>query len=200
MFGAYNYEVIPTDTQGPEINITGYGLFGREIFLPAKTIERHYQAQQTMSFHNGRHSARFGVDINPVSDRVRSETFFGGRFSFGESVPLGAVLNSALRDPNAAAGLGAALANLGQPKLAAALGAPISSIQAYNLGLPTFYQQGFGDPNWTGWSKRSGYFAQDSLRLRPDLTLVLGVRYDLEVNPKEIVTDRNNIAPRIGFA
>ncbi|MEK7409724.1 MAG: carboxypeptidase regulatory-like domain-containing protein, partial [Acidobacteriota bacterium] len=43
---AYSYnklDVQPTDRFGPEINISGYGFFGREIFLPSTTYERHFQ-------------------------------------------------------------------------------------------------------------------------------------------------------------
>jgi hypothetical protein len=42
-------------------------------------------------------------------------------------------------------------------------------------------------------------FAQDEWRARPDLTVNLGVRYDLESLP-EINTDTTNVAPRIGLA
>ena len=41
-----SYGVQPTDPNGPDITITGYGSFGREIFLPSTTFERHYQLQQ----------------------------------------------------------------------------------------------------------------------------------------------------------
>lgn len=73
------------------------------------------------------------------------------------------------------------------------------------------------DPH--GW--RSGVFAQDDVKLNPDLTLNLGIRYDYLTNPQnslkypaidptnpyqaidtviKVQNDTNNIAPRIGFA
>ncbi len=73
------------------------------------------------------------------------------------------------------------------------------------------------DPH--GW--RSSVFAQDDLKLNPDLTVNLGVRYDYLTNPEnslpypaidprnpfqpintviKVKNDTNNIAPRIGFA
>ncbi len=73
------------------------------------------------------------------------------------------------------------------------------------------------DPH--GW--RSGVFAQDDIKLNPDLTLNLGVRYDYLTNPEnslkypaidpnnpyapidtvyKVHTDTNNIGPRFGFA
>ncbi len=73
------------------------------------------------------------------------------------------------------------------------------------------------DPH--GW--RSGVFAQDDVKVNPDLTLNLGIRYDYLTNPQnslkypaidptnpyqaidtvlKVHNDTNNIAPRIGFA
>jgi len=155
---------------------------------------------QNFTYSSGRHNVRFGADINPVRDNVYSETFFSGRFSFGENVPLGALINSLAGDPNAAAALGQTLVQLGQASLVPNLAAPITSLQAYNLGLPTFYQQGFGDPNWIGATKRYNFFAQDTWRVHPRLTVNLGARYELEVNPPSVGADANNIAPRVGLA
>ena len=73
------------------------------------------------------------------------------------------------------------------------------------------------DPH--GW--RSGVFAQDDIKLNPELTINLGIRYDYLTNPLnslqypgidpsnpyapitnvyKVKNDTNNIAPRIGFA
>lgn len=200
MFGQYSLDVGTIDPFGPQTDITGYGLFGREIFLPAKNIERHWQLIQNFSHFPGNHNFKFGAEINPVRTNVRSETFFSGRFSFGENVPLGQLFNAVTGDPNFTTGLAAMLAQAGQQRLVPNLQAPISALQAYNLGYPTFYQQGFGDPDWIGWSKRYNFFAQDTWRIHPRLTFSAGVRYDLEVNEKIVGTDANNFAPRVGLA
>ena len=63
MFGYNKYAVEPTDPFGPEINITGFGNFGREIFLPSISFERHYQFQQSFDVQSGRHTVKFGVDV-----------------------------------------------------------------------------------------------------------------------------------------
>ena len=97
MFANYTLDIKTIDPIGPQIDITGYGLFGREIFLPSKITERHYQLMQNFTYSSGRHNVRFGADINPVRDNVYSETFFSGRFSFGENVPLGALIEFARR-------------------------------------------------------------------------------------------------------
>jgi hypothetical protein len=200
MYNYNNLRVIPSDRNGPEINITGFGYFGRDIFLPSMNWERHYQAMQNWSTHVGRHDLKWGFDINPVGNRVLSETFFSGRFSFGEAVPLASVLASAANNPQLPTLLGQTLQQMGQAQLIPNLSAPINALQAFALGLPTFYQQGFGDPMWTGWTKRYGLFLQDSYRVNSQLTLNMGVRYDLEVNEKVLGTDKTNFFPRFGFA
>ena len=87
MFSHYTVDIETIDPNGPSLDIAGYGFFGRDIFLPSKIIERHWQASEVLSYTNGRHDVRFGFDYNPVRDNVYSATFFSGRFSFGEACP-----------------------------------------------------------------------------------------------------------------
>ncbi len=180
MFNFNRQYVIPVDPNGPEIDVEGFGNFGRDIFLPSATYERHYQVLQNISYHRGAHTIKFGWDVNPVRDRVISDTFFSGRFEFGAAIPLSTLFSVALNSPNFPSQVSALLTANGRPDLISNLNAPISALQAYALGLPEFYQQGFGNPNWLGWSKRYGMYVQDSWNVRPDLTLNFGARYDLE--------------------
>jgi len=198
----FNYNTLffqATDPHGPELNITGYGFFGRDIFLPFRNYERHYQGMQNWNYTSGRHAFKFGADINPVSDTVISETFFSGRFNFGEAVPLSSIIASAA-GAAAVTQISGYLQATGQSNLIPNISRPVTALQAFSLGLPTFYQQGFGNPNWAGWSKRLGFFVQDAWKLSRRLTLSLGARYDLEINHPVIGTDRNNFSPRFGFA
>lgn len=58
-----------------------------------------------------------------------------------------------------------------------------------NFGVPTVQQN---NPNL-------GLYAQNELKVKPGLTLNLGLRYDLQWL-QTIVTDKNNVSPRVGFA
>lgn len=199
----FNYNTLffqSTDPHGPELNITGYGFFGRDIFLPFRNYERHYQGIQNWNYTSGSHALKFGVDINPVSDTAISETFFSGRFNFGEAVPLSSIIASAAGSPAAVSQVTGYLQATGQTALIPNVSQPINALQAFSLGLPTFYQQGFGNPNWVGWSKRSGFFIQDAWKLARNFTLNLGARYDLEINHPIVGSDKNNFSPRLGFA
>jgi hypothetical protein len=199
----FNYNrdfIIPVDPNGPELNVEGFGSFGRDTFLPSATYERHYEFLQNTSYHSGKHSIKFGYDINPVRDQARSDTYFGGRFEFGEQIPLASLLATALNDPSFPAEATSFLNAQGQSGLITNLNAPVSALQAFAVGAPIYYQQGFGNPNWLGWFMRYGFFAQDSWNVLPNLTLNYGVRYDLEVNPSVLGTYPKTLAPRLGFA
>jgi hypothetical protein len=200
MFSHGDLNVIPTDPNGPDITISGYGSFGRELFLPSRTAETHYQVQQVVDYTTGKHSIKFGAEFNPVRDKVDSETFFGGRFLFSEGISLGALLNVVAGNPNEQAILTSNLASLGQPQLGAVLNQSITALQAYNLGLPVLYQQGFGNPNWNAWFRYFGSFVQDSWKVLPNLTINAGLRYEVYGEPLPVHTDWRNVAPRLGIA
>lgn len=198
--GYNRLKVLPNDPNGPEININGFGFFGRQIFVPYRNIERHYEALQNYSYLSGRHSVKFGWDINPVRVGQQSDTFLGGRFTFGSRIPLALVLQSATGDPNIATTLAGVLAGAGQQRLIPVLSQPISALQSYSLGIPELYQQGFGDPNYRITTTRYNLFVQDTWKVNSHLTLNGGLRYELERHNPIVPRDYNNIGPRVGFA
>ena len=62
------------------------------------------------------------------------------------------------------------------------------------------FQQAFGVPSQAQKNPNFGVFARDEWKVRRDLTLNVGVRYDLQFLPDPIETDTDNVAPRFGFA
>jgi hypothetical protein len=89
------------DPYGPEILISGVASLGREVFTPTKLREWHGQLQQNFFYTPGRHSIRFGVDINPVRNGPSVAFREGGEFVFAKFLPLGAVLDQASGVPGA---------------------------------------------------------------------------------------------------
>jgi hypothetical protein len=75
-----------------------------------------------------------------------------------------------------------------------------TSLSNFLSGNYSQFQQAFGVPNQVQKNPNFGIFAQDEWKVRRNLTLNIGVRYDLQDLPNPIETDRNNVSPRFGFA
>src|SRR5262249_29740378 len=88
----------------------------------------------------------------------------------------------------------------GRADLIPNLSASITSLQAFNFGLPIVYQQGFGDPRAELTNKMVAGYVEDRFRAAPKLTLNFGLRYDMEFQPPPVHRDKNNFGPRFGFS
>lgn len=138
-------------------NISGTAFIGRELFSPVQRSETRYEFTDNVNLVAGNHNFKFGGDIAFVSiPQAIFELNFAGLFNFG--------------------GLSAATLN---PAFA---GAPdFTPVQQYGLGFPANFIQGFGNPVSSISNKPIAFFAQDSWKVRPNLTLNYGVRYDYEL-------------------
>lgn len=187
------YNATPADPFGPEITINGLVGLGRDFFLPSLRNEKRFQLLDNFTISSGKHILKFGGDVNYVPLNTSTEVFLGGRFIFGEGVPLSTIIDS-VGGAGTSAGLTAAL-----PAFASNIAAPISSLQAFNFGLPLVYQQGFGDPHAKLSNKQFSGYVTDRYRARSNVSIDFGVRYDMEMQPSPIHRDKNNVAPRLGF-
>ncbi|HEV2802503.1 MAG TPA: TonB-dependent receptor [Pyrinomonadaceae bacterium] len=75
-----------------------------------------------------------------------------------------------------------------------------SSLANFQAGRYINYQQAFGAPSQFQSNPNLGLFAQDEWRVRDNLTINAGLRYDAQFLPTPIETDTNNFAPRLGLA
>ena len=166
--------VSSNDAFGPTIDINGFGYFNRDIFLPFDEIKRRTDIVDNFDIRRGSHDFKMGFQTLVRYNHSDSKTFFSGRFTFGD-------LPAALINP--------ALGN-----------ASINAIQSFNLGLAQTYQQGFGDPVVSATYPLYGGYIQDTWKVAPSLTLNYGVRDDVDTRKSPLPTDKNNVAPRIGFA
>ncbi|MEK6323690.1 MAG: carboxypeptidase regulatory-like domain-containing protein [Acidobacteriota bacterium] len=192
-FSYLNNDVISNESIGPELNVDGFGNFGRDIFLPSFAIERRYEVADNISLVRSGHTFKFGGQFLAADNSSNSQTFFGGRFNFTAQLTLLALVPSTVRTP-----LLTTLAN--RPDLIAVLNSPITSVQAFNANAPVVYQQGFGESGFDSWSRRYSVYGQDTWKIRPNFTLNYGVRYYLEDNVDPMPLDKNNVQPRIGFS
>jgi hypothetical protein len=179
-----NFDVNPNQLGQVGLDIPGFANLGNQIFIPSFTIMRRYEFADNMSLVRGKHTIKFGGYELYRGNHSESHTFFPGRFVFG-NLP-GGILSPCLQVP-AACGLSASPAT-------------INSIQSVSLGLPQFYQQGFGSPIYNYPRPFTAAFVQDQWQMSPNFTLNLGVRYELDSQYGALATDKNNFAPRLSFA
>lgn len=199
-FVYYKSRLTPNDPFGPEINIEGFGNFGRDIFLPSLGIQRNVDLIDNFSFVRGDHTIKFGANVFAAFQTDVNETFFGGRFNFGAAIPLANII--ALSGPTGPATLTALQGYLtaNNPALLPNLATPINALQSFNLNLPIVYQQGFGRDTISGANIRTGFYVQDTWKARPNLTFNYGLRYSLNREPFGLNLDKNDFQPRAGFA
>jgi hypothetical protein len=175
-FDYYNTGVIPNEPGEAGLQIPGFvNNLGTNIFLPQSSITRRYEIADNFTLVRGHHTFKFGGSELLRGNHTESHTFFPGRFVFS-SLPGGAI----------------------SPQLAST---NITSLQAASFGIPVVFQQGFGNPVYPYYTRpfTAGYF-QDTWQIRPNLTLNLGLRYELDTQYAPLNTYKKDFGPRVSFA
>jgi Carboxypeptidase regulatory-like domain len=182
----------------------GLSVLGRNIFLPARREEEFYQFVNNVSLSRGRQSIKFGVDFNysKYPDFFLSSNL-GGTSIFAP-LPLsqlGGVDFTVLEafDPS--------LRNAAQRQFLTAFAMQLPALVAgfprnlplADLPLPANFQQRFGLTTSEIDAKFFSGFVQDDIRLKPNLLLSLGVRYDINRVETFPGTD-GAISPRFALA
>jgi hypothetical protein len=207
---SYFYNTKNPDGATPAVNIPGFAYFGREPYSYIQRTEQRYQFTDNFSWTIGRHDTKFGGDFNYLPLKATFTVNYGGVYDFG-SIAANNVLGQQTNDFLVAS------IQAFDPTFTSIPG--LNAVQAYGFGVPGDYIQGLGSPSDTFHNLPIGFFWQDSWRVRHNLTLNYGARYDVEVPPKfkppqglalpayqllglqkGIQTDKNNVQPRIGVA
>jgi hypothetical protein len=204
-----------------QINIAGFSPVGVDVFnFPQRRVNNTYQLADTLSMRRGTHSLAFGTDIRRtelISALPRNSrpllTFNGApRIIFNPNTGLFSFAPNVAGAPNPYV----------SPSDFAAAGAPSGVFQS--IVLPG------RDANIFLRYHQLNFFAQDEWRIRPNFSLSFGLRYEYNTPPKEVNNlientfsaalptvvrglsnfidgrsqifepDRNNFAPRVGFA
>jgi hypothetical protein len=71
-----------------------------------------------------------------------------------------------------------------------------ASLEDYLAGRPYAYAAQQGDGRLVFWQKQFAAFLQDDIRLRPNLSVAAGLRYDWQ----NYLADHNNFGPRVSLA
>ncbi len=149
---------------------------------------RRYEFADNVSLVRGKHNIKFGGYELYRGNHSESHTFFPGRFVFG-NLPGGLV--ESLLAPKSRLAVRPGSADILPPS---------TQSSRLSLGLPQFYQQGFGDPIYNYPRPFTAAFVQDQWQMAPNFTLNVGVRYEVDSQYGALATDKNNFAPRLSFA
>ncbi len=142
---------------GVALQISGAAFIGSNPFSPVDRTEKRFQIADNVNWIIGNHTTKFGADINFVDVDAIFELNFPGLFNFG-TFALQPVIT-------------------GLPASAPAL----TPVQSYGLGIPSVFIEGFGNPNSSIKNRPLAFFGQDSWKIKQNLTLNYGVRYDVEL-------------------
>jgi hypothetical protein len=167
--------------------------------------ENHYELQNYTTVSGGAHTVKFGIRVRAVTINNFSPTNFGGTYLFnGGYVPI---LNAENQPVAPGVACDQANPNLSNCQLLTSIqvysrtlalqyaGLSAAQIQQVGLGPSQFaITQGIvlADVNQVD----VGAFVGDDWRVRPNLTLSLGLRFETQTN----IHDWHDWAPRIGFA
>ncbi|MGO9259409.1 MAG: carboxypeptidase regulatory-like domain-containing protein [Bryobacteraceae bacterium] len=150
------------------VPISTGGTFASGTSQSALLMNRQYQVNDVLSAEIGRHQVRFGGDMIFAHTGGDSKEF-GGPIYDGEFIYKSCT----------------------QP-----LSVCESSTYLDNLSNVNSYTQSYGNASYTVNDVLWSLFAQDDFKVRPDLTLNMGLRYE-----RQTFTDSHlSFAPRVGFA
>lgn len=193
------------DVQAPE----GFVSTGRATTIQPRE-ERIYQIVDNVTLTRGRNLIKFGVDYNYTNLPNRKSSlpvFFQGSAQFNSLNFLdltgiaGAPTLTGLQalDPNLRTPAQKAFLTFLAGVLPGAVPGFPQNVPLANASLPLIYVQGFGDPAEIVTSKLFSVFAQDDIKLRPNLVLKAGIRYDL-IRASFTPSTKGSISPRISIA
>ncbi|MFL6231138.1 MAG: carboxypeptidase regulatory-like domain-containing protein, partial [Pyrinomonadaceae bacterium] len=181
-----DYRQVSSRPESTNITVAGLISLGRPTTVPLVIRQSRYQFEDTLSWNRGATDFKVGASYRPVDARIVTEIGLGGAFQFAAGQPLARALQPG--DAGVLTGL-----------LAPPADTTLTALQAFNLGLPSLWQQGFGNPGFQSWQQNLGAFGQVSWKATPRLTFNLGARLNYDGEPEPL--DRNvSFSPRVGFA
>ena len=161
-------------------------------------IQKRYEYQNTTFLNYGKHAWKFGGRIRVTNDHDQVSNNFNGTFSFGSRpnpdptcIPAPAN-NNCIITPIVAYQI---------TEQGIAAGLPFATIQAMGGGASYFTQtfQTAGGAQIipsTVTLVDAGLFIQDDWKVRPNVTLSYGLRFETQNN----FSDKSDFAPRVGLA
>jgi hypothetical protein len=168
-------------------------------------IHHHYEVQNYTTIAAGKHAWKFGIRLRAVDIQDTSKQNFNGAYTFGgayapvlnpDNTPL---IPGVVCQANAPAAQGCAtISSIEQYRRTLLFGRMgLSPAQIRMLGGgATQFSINAGEPFIHAGGVDAGLFVGDDWRLRPNLTVSLGLRFETQNN----IGDHGDWAPRLGIA
>jgi len=189
----------------PTISVSGsFNAGGAQVGHSTDTTNS-YELQNYTTIASGAHSWKFGVRVRASTDTSLSPSNFGGAFSFGggygpildaNNNPIAPSVTCDQRNPNPAACMVLTSIQRYQRTLLFQAAGLTNAQIALLGGGPSQFSLNAGNPLADITQVDLGAFVGDDWRVRPNLTLSLGLRWETQTN----IHDWHDWAPRIGFA
>jgi hypothetical protein len=167
--------------------------------------EQHFQGAENLTYIRGNHSFKFGGDFEPVWITAHTTFFTPGAGIFTPQSFFGA---PPFDQPPFGPGTPVEFLFL-QPRSLFGQQIPQRTLPFDSLYSGPAVSDFNNSTDLKFLHKLSGSYAQDQWRARPDLTLTLGLRYDIDffpsaadvrVNGRMHPTNYGNVQPRVGIA
>ena len=142
----------------------------------------HYELQNYTSIIHGNHTVKFGARLRGIRDANSSTSGFNGTFTFSSLLTTPQETGCVPTPGQAPCPVSYefAVQNAGSTTV------PIATQLTYTIGTPPLVVTTFD----------AGLYYQDDWRLRPNITLSYGLRFETQTG----IQDRADWAPRLGFA
>jgi hypothetical protein len=182
----------------PALQVLGAFNSGGNPVGHSTDLQNNYELQNYSTLVRGAHTWRFGVRLRAQTDDNSSPQNFLGTFTFsGALAPVLDASNQPVLDPSGQPVLTQiqAIEQYRRTVLFQGLGYSPALIRQLGGGASQFTLSA-GTPEVSAHQIDAGLFAGDDWRVRPNLTLSLGARYEAQTN----ISDHTDIAPRVGIA
>jgi hypothetical protein len=183
------------DTALPAINVDGSFSAGDNQVGNTFNHYRRYDVQNVSTWVRGTHAVRFGVRIVNSSVTDNSPSNFGGTFTFLGIGSAPALDSNNQPIPDTSIQI-SSLEQYRRTLLFEKMGYPLTTIQTLGGGASQFSIAG-GNPLAHVSQNQYEAFVQDDWRIRPNLTVSLGLRHEQQ---SDIHRDPVPVAPRVSLA